>query len=170
MNHGPPPRPSPRPRGDPRTCVCARDGRRGALAVKRKDEEEAVARGVLVQVVPSHPRIVAFSGSAGVYATVACAISPWRGPTASVSMATAGLRRLDLCMIAVFSREQVFAHTQHTIDAASLHHLVGISRQRERMGSCWRQRGSGRGRVPAGRSFAPLRCSLAPVLLAVDAR
>ncbi|TPP49081.1 Amastin surface glycofamily protein [Leishmania donovani] len=45
-------------------------------------------------------------------------------PALVVPMATAGLRRLDLCMTAVFSREQAFAHTQHTIDAASLHHLL----------------------------------------------
>ncbi|CBZ30391.1 putative tuzin [Leishmania mexicana MHOM/GT/2001/U1103] len=47
-------------------------------------------------------------------------------PIESLSMATAGLPRLDFCMIAAFSREQAFAYTQHTIDAVSLNHFVDI--------------------------------------------
>ncbi|TPP54955.1 Amastin surface glycofamily protein [Leishmania donovani] len=135
-----------------------RDGRRGALAVKRKDEEEAVVRSVPALVVPSHPRIVAFSGGAGV-------------------MATAGLRRLDLCMTAVFSREQAFAHTQHTIDAASLHHLLFAA---VHQGRVWAARCTNGKLLKAARQLqetcagraqlrsAPLRIS--PVLVAVDAR
>ncbi|CAC9539686.1 tuzin [Leishmania donovani] len=47
-------------------------------------------------------------------------------PIESLSMATAGLPRLDFCMIAMFSREQAFAYTQHTMDAVGLNHFIDI--------------------------------------------
>ncbi|TPP49090.1 Amastin surface glycofamily protein [Leishmania donovani] len=92
-------------------------------------------------------------------------------------MATAGLRRLDLCMTAVFSREQAFAHTQHTIDAASLHHLLFAA---VHQGRVWAARCTNGKLLKAARQLqetcagraqlrsAPLRIS--PVLVAVDAR
>ncbi|TPP49085.1 Amastin surface glycofamily protein [Leishmania donovani] len=98
-------------------------------------------------------------------------------PALVVPMATAGLRRLDLCMTAVFSREQAFAHTQHTIDAASLHHLLFAA---VHQGRVWAARCTNGKLLKAARQLqetcagraqlrsAPLRIS--PVLVAVDAR
>ncbi|XQJ30600.1 hypothetical protein NXY56_006700 [Leishmania guyanensis] len=52
-------------------------------------------------------------------------------PTEALSLANAGLPRLDLCVIPAFSREEAFAHTQRAIDPVSLSpslDVVGASR------------------------------------------
>nr|CAJ2472070.1 unnamed protein product [Leishmania braziliensis] len=52
-------------------------------------------------------------------------------PTEALSMASAGLPRLDLCVIPAFSREEAFAHTRRAIDPVSLGpslDVVGVSR------------------------------------------
>nr|CAJ2471898.1 unnamed protein product [Leishmania braziliensis] len=47
-------------------------------------------------------------------------------PAEALSMASAGLPRLDLCVIPAFSREEAFAHTQRAIDPVSLSHFVDV--------------------------------------------